>query len=165
MRSAVLERSRSQPQQVEVGVTVAEKVDLVIRDAERFRDTDSHVVECLSVGDIWWQGDCGIQYIAPRGLFAGDPVQAIQLADGKSEGSKHVARCPEGGTLVINRLSHHPLMGFRILARQGIEVVHPVHGDVTLKEPGIYLVRFQQQLVADWRGKLMSSAVPVRAWD
>lgn len=125
--------------------------------AEKYCDTDSHVVPTMSPGDTWWQGDCGVQFIGVSCRWKpqrNDDFE-VQLAEGEGKGSKHVA-VVKGGT--CEKLGG-TLFGWILYCPKGLSVLHPVHGDVTFEEPGFYLVRFQRGFAPAARGSVSERVV------
>lgn len=142
--------------------TVKQLVQSVFHDAERFRDTDAHEVQTLSVGDTWWQGDCGIQYLGNVKMAARSHSR-LQLAEGDGEGSRHIAMNPiEGNPIGVCKAPAGGLAGWYLMSSKGIKVTHPVHGDVTLHEPGTYLIRFQRQLVLNQANQASTAIMRAR---
>ena len=97
-------------------MVIGEIVKDMSQKAEEYCDTAEHVIEVMAVGDTWWQGDLGIQYVGKtedgidKFLFTNEHHRSIvkinsvklpwqylspnaapvQLAEGNDIGSKHV---------------------------------------------------------------------------
>lgn len=119
---------------------------------DEIRDTDAHEVVNLSARECWWQGDLGVQFLGTKkpGSIARSVKPESQLAPGNTSGSRHVlANIDQCVMYTLN--PQHPLVGAIIEAPQGVEVTHPEHGDISLREPGWYAVRYQRQYAEELR--------------
>lgn len=140
---------------------VAELVASVLHQMEEFKCTDHHTVQVCSPGDLWWQGDLGIEFLC-KGKSSEFPKSGykslveIQLAEGQNEGARHVGKSavPGGKIAVLKVTDRGPLVGYVIYAEQGLRVDHPKHGDVTMAEPGSYVIRFQRAVMFTSTGTL-----------
>lgn len=125
--------------------TIVKDMTELKQAAEQYRDTDHHTVETMAVGECWAQGDLGIQFLGakkPAGISRMSKPTA-QLAPGETQGSRHIlTNMADCKLYEFDRA--HPLVGPVIEAPNGVDVDHPEHGRVTLKEPGFYAVRFQR---------------------
>lgn len=121
------------------------------KHAEEFSDTENHVIETCSVNDAWCQGDVAVVYLGtkkPKDLEVDKPVR--QLAPGTTRGSRHMLENLEECTFFKHKQSN-PLLGPVILAPNGIEVSHPEHGNITIKESGYYEIRYQRDYAEELR--------------
>lgn len=114
---------------------------------ESICNTDPHTIDTCAVNDCWWQGDLGVQFLGetlPESLSikpTNNPQS--QLAPGTNKGSRHVLA--NIGECEMHELQlSHPLAGPVIHAPSGVDVTHPEHGNITMREPGWYGIRYQK---------------------
>lgn len=77
----------------------------------------------------------------PRPLNASE-IEQIQLVEGQGVGSKHVLHISRADYILPVQQG---LVGWLIVNNNPFSVRHPVHGDVTIKETGLYCIRFQKR--------------------
>lgn len=122
----------------------------IARHAEKIRNDDEHVIETMSPGDVWAQGDVGLVCL---GVLPGNVEEikkpSAQLAPGTTQGSRHCLRSLKGITL-YRRQGATPLDGPMIHAPDGCAVDHPEHGNVVLP-PGVYGVVYQRAYAEELR--------------
>lgn len=115
--------------------------------AEAIANDGDHVVETLSPGDMWAQGDVGVVALAkmPDGVVIIEPVS--QLAPGTTMGSRHRIEDLTNVKMYV-RINRTELDGPIIEASAPFTIDHPEHGNVTLPA-GIYGVVYQRQWTPD----------------
>ena len=125
--------------------------------AEKIKNDGEHVIQVMSPGDMWCQGDVGIIFLGECGnhedvdfgklelLKDDDPRRIAQLAPGETQGSRHCidAECMKSVKMYVKTNSFSELDGPRLVCPEGLRVNHPEHGDVTMP-PGKYAVVYQQ---------------------
>ena len=122
-------------------------MDTLTRDKARIEettDTTSKVVETCSINDAWRQGDIEIRFLGcekPRFELV-KTKRPKQLAPGTTKGSRHGLK---GRQIKAYQLTDaNPLEGPVLHCPNGLTVPHPEHGDITLKEPGWYVITYQR---------------------
>ncbi len=108
-----------------------------------------HLDRKMKPGEYARQGD--VYLIAIKARPKGSKVVAatgeVQLAQGQTMGSRHMLQMGAGITFyrVVNP---GPLDGGTIVAKGRCYISHPEHAHMDLP-PGIYAVRYQQDLMSD----------------
>lgn len=133
-----------------MNLTAEKSYRSVRQRAEEIRNDADHVVETMSPGDAWAQGDIAIVCLEalPDDLEKIENPSA-QLAPGTTQGSRHCVDDISRVT-IFRRKNADVLTGPIIDAPEGIRVTHPEHGDVSLP-PGIYGIRYQRAYAEELR--------------
>lgn len=120
-----------------------ELIETIESQAKDRMVTKDRVVSKFPVGKIVRQGDIYIHSVPadhPHGAFREDK----QLAQGVSQGSRHVACCDKvyEGTTLPKGIQNGTFLGPFITADVEIRIAHPQHADVIIP-PGCYQITHQ----------------------
>ena len=131
-----------------------ELIETIETQAKDRMVTKDRVVSKFPVGKIVRQGDIYIHSVSadhPHGA----PREDKQLAQGVSQGSRHIAQCEKvyEGTTLPKGIANGTFLGPFITADVEIRIAHPQHADVIIP-PGCYQITHQMdartlQRVAD----------------
>ena len=99
--------------------------------------------EAATPGDSWRQGDLYITLLAaiPAGAIREERPNP-QLAEGTTQGSRHILDSLDGVTL-YRLAAPGPFDGPILECRQERTITHPEHGDVVLPA-GVYAISYQR---------------------
>lgn len=126
--------------------TITEQIEASKAHASENAHLEPIVIETCNINDAWAQGDIRVQYLGgeakPKDIKRTANPQA-QLAPGTTMGSRHVLRNFDECEM-WEREVPHPLVGPIIYAPSGVDVTHPEHGDVCIKEAGWYGIGYQR---------------------
>ena len=125
-------------------------LDTIAREASAIEQIDSSEpvqMPDMSVGDMYAQGDIGLQLVdrLPDGAKVRKvPKGDYQIAPGNTKGSRHIipARCMADVTVYDVQVDD--LCDTALVTQAPIDLLHPEHGDHLGYAAGIYLVRHEQ---------------------
>ena len=115
------------------------------RDKQRIKetkDTTAKTVETCSTNDAWRQGDIEIRFLNYKPQKLEKTKIPTQLAPGTTKGSRHILQTKTVEAFKFKNAT--PLEGPVLHCPQGLTVTHPEHGDITINEPGWYVITYQR---------------------
>lgn len=127
---------------------IVQHIEKVQKDADTTRLAKPRYFPIMKVGEIVRQGDIYIHRVDDNHEH-GAELESRQLAQGFSQGSRHVAEAPskvfEGTTKPPSSTSQNPFLGPLIKSDVEFTITHPQHAHVTLGA-GTYQVTHQMDV-------------------